>query len=142
MRADSVRSQCLVLVSSLIEIFGDEAIQALLLFIQSIFITQTIKSNEPRPIKEDSGDLSELQEFQKLLSEHVYTSSNPKHIHKRKEVGLHLLGIFAEDISMYLMRNPEFSFMLILLDVVKADFASIPTNLRQHLVGRTLWTCE
>ena len=40
MRGDSIRSQCLVLVSSLIEVFGDSAIQAVLVFVQSIFINK------------------------------------------------------------------------------------------------------
>jgi len=38
MRGECVRSQCLVIASSMIEVFGDNAISALLLFIQNCFI--------------------------------------------------------------------------------------------------------
>jgi len=39
LKADSIRSQCLVLLSSIIEVFGDAAIQAILFVIQNIFAT-------------------------------------------------------------------------------------------------------
>jgi hypothetical protein len=41
------------------------------------------------------------------IFEASYVSSNKKHFDKRREVALYLLGSFAEDLSMYRMRNPE-----------------------------------
>lgn len=40
------------------------------------------------------------------IYEFTYTSKNKKHIWKKKEVALYLIGNFVEDISMYRQRNP------------------------------------
>ena len=37
LKVETIRSQCLVLISSLIEVFGDAAVQAILLVVQNIF---------------------------------------------------------------------------------------------------------
>jgi hypothetical protein len=37
LRMDSIRSQCLVTISSMIEVFGDDAIQVLIIVIQYLF---------------------------------------------------------------------------------------------------------
>jgi len=41
------------------------------------------------------------------IFEASYVSSNKKHLDKRREVALYLLGSFAEDLSMYKIRNPD-----------------------------------
>lgn len=103
LRADSIRSQCLVILSSLIEVFGDNAISALLLFIQNIFLDKKPDQNLAKENEEEvkviqENDDVETLEFQALLQEHIYMSEHPKHVWKRREVGLLLLGVFLEDV--------------------------------------------
>jgi len=49
-------------------------------------------------------------------------SENPKHPWKRREVGMLLIGVFAEDISMYVIRSPNFNFMTLIENILSLDF--------------------
>jgi hypothetical protein len=40
------------------------------------------------------------------IFEASYVSANKKHSDKKREVALYLLGSFAEDLSMFRIRNP------------------------------------
>ena len=44
LRVDTIRSQCLVLISSLIEVFADDAVQALIFVIQTMFNVEPTQS--------------------------------------------------------------------------------------------------
>ena len=41
LKVETIRNQCLVLISSLIEVFGDAAVSAVLLVVQNIFASST-----------------------------------------------------------------------------------------------------
>ena len=60
-------------------------------------------------MKEEVDD--ETAEFKKFLEELVYISKHPKNIWKRREVAILLIGIFVEDISMYMIRHPHFNLL-------------------------------
>ena len=44
LKVETIRSQCLVLISSLIEVFGDAAVQAILLVVQNIFASSKLQN--------------------------------------------------------------------------------------------------
>ena len=71
------------------------------------------------------------------IYEFTYSSKNPKHFWKKREVALFLVGSFAEDISMYRMRNPEFNLKELVLNMMKTDFDI--ALMKSYLKGRTLW---
>ena len=47
-------------------------------------------------------------EFKELLEELAYVSNHPKDQWKRREIAIVISGVFMEDISMYMIRNPMF----------------------------------
>lgn len=51
LRIDTIRSQCLFLISSLIEVFGDDATQGVLLIIEKLFKQS---ATEPKETDEES----------------------------------------------------------------------------------------
>jgi hypothetical protein len=53
-----------------------------------------------------------------MLQELVYVSQHKKHQAKRREVGMLLIGQFADDISMYAMRNEKFYLMTLVGNIV------------------------
>ena len=52
LKNETIRSQCLVMISSLIEVFGDDAINALLLVLQRMFAAELINKQEEIKVKE------------------------------------------------------------------------------------------
>jgi hypothetical protein len=69
LKVETIRSQCLVLISSLIEVFGDTATKGVLIIIEKLFKKEhgplQIKEEEETksaPIKEDSDDEEEQDE--------------------------------------------------------------------------------
>ena len=85
----------------------------------------------------------EAAEFKAMLEELVYISKHPKNLWKRREVALLLLGTFIEDISMYMVRHPQFNLLEELFaDILQTNFDVAPKSLRSVLVGRSLWTCS
>ena len=71
------------------------------------------------------------------IYEFTYSSKNPKHFWKKREVALFLVGSFAEDISMYRLRNPEFNLHDLVQNIMKTNFDK--ALLKAYLKGRTLW---
>lgn len=67
MQVNTIRSQCLVLISSLIEAFSEDAIQTLILVIKSLFYKQEPQSNGKLGSTLVTEGMSELEEFQALL---------------------------------------------------------------------------
>lgn len=115
----SIRNKCLQLISSLIEAFNEDAIEALLLFVQNICINVQPKPVEAEKSKvEEEEEGGENQDFQKMLQELVYVSQHKKHQAKRREVGMLLIGQFADDISMYAIRNEKFYLMTLVGNIV------------------------
>lgn len=53
LREISVRGQCLVILNNLVEVFGDAAVQAILLFVQNVFL----KAKSSIPATSDSGPI-------------------------------------------------------------------------------------
>jgi hypothetical protein len=60
-------------------------------------------------------------------------SKHPKHPWKRREVGMLLISVFAEDISMYILRSPLFSFMTLIENILDPDLTRVPKSLVSHL---------
>ena len=79
-----------------------------------------------------------------MLQELVYVSSHPKHLWKRREVGMLLLGQFADDVSMYAMRNDKFYLMTLVGNILSPEFPQIKITktLKYLLHGRLFATCH
>lgn len=72
------------------------------------------------------------------IFEYSYTSVNPKHQWKRREVALYLIGNFADDISMFRIRNPQYSLKKLVEEaLVNGNYEN--AKLKSFLKGRTLW---
>lgn len=80
----NIKNQCVDLFSSLIEIFGDHAVQTILIVINNLLGLPCPTSD----LKNESED----------LSEQLYHSKNKLHEFKTRDVALILLGLFNEDI--------------------------------------------
>ena len=52
-----------------------------------------------------------------------------------------LISVFAEDISMYIMRTPHFSFMTLIENILSPNLSQAPKNLASHLQGRLFASC-
>jgi len=75
-----------------------------------------------------------------LLQELTYVSSHPKNDFKRREVAILLAGVFTEDISMYMIRNPKYDAQTVIFDeLLNTEFKQVPKSLRVMLIGRSLW---
>lgn len=69
--------------------------------------------------------------------EFTYSSKNKKHFWKKREVALFLVGNFAEDISMYRQRHPQYNLRVLVEQLIKTDFSK--SMMKSYLKGRTLW---
>lgn len=120
----TIKNQCVDLFSSLIEIFGDQAITAILQCVQKLLgINEETKEDE--------------------VSEEVYSSTNANNVWKRQDVGMQLLGLFIEDIQMFCIRNPQVKIADLIDRVVKVEFKA--NKMGSYLKGRSLWcasTCS
>ena len=97
----SIRNSCSDLISSLIEVFGDLAVQSILFVVENLFLTTSAEFSSPskRGSTEQNNVAQSIDEIN--IYEYTYSSSNRKHFWKKREVALFLVGNFAEDISMY-----------------------------------------
>lgn len=69
--------------------------------------------------------------------EFTYNSKNKKHFWKKREVAIYLLGSFAEDISMFRLRNPTYNLRSLIEQLMVTDFER--ALMRGYMKGRTLW---
>lgn len=114
------------MISSLIEVFGDDAINALLLVLQRMFAAELQKEEEIKKkelVEETKSEGSdeeeeekEAKEFKELLEELAYVSKHPKDQWKRTEIAFVISGVFMEDISMYMIRHPMFDAQTIIFE--------------------------
>ncbi len=72
------------------------------------------------------------------IYEYTYSSLNGLHFWKKREVALNLIGSFAEDISMFRLRNPEYNLKALIEQMMKTDFTKAK-SMSSYLKGRTLW---
>jgi hypothetical protein len=93
----SIRNSCLDLVSSLIEVFGDLAVESILFVVENLFLTTSASQSSPTKIK--GNQVQSVEEVN--IYDYTYSSTHPKHFWKKREVALFLIGSFAEDISMF-----------------------------------------
>ena len=133
----SIRNSCLDLISGLIEVFGDTAVESILFVIENLFLTTSAETATlaKLPSTDEQTQVKTVEEVN--IYEFSYSSKNPKHFWKKREVALFLVGSFAEDISMYRMRNPSFSLQTLVDNMMKTDFEK--AMLQSYLKGRTLW---
>jgi hypothetical protein len=82
-----------------------------------------------------------MEESKENPQESVYVSQNEKHIFKRMDVGMILIGLFIEDIQMYTLRHPQVNLSEYLEKIINLDFSQ-SKNLQSYLVGRNLWCCS
>lgn len=106
--ARNIRNSCLDLVSGLIEVFGDLAVESILFVIENLFLTSSPDASSPTKVKFTGNVLAQTVEEINIY-EFSYSSTNKKHYWKKKEVALFLIGSFAEDISMFRLRNPRYN---------------------------------
>jgi len=123
----NIKNQCMDLFSSLIEVFGDEAVMHI------VRIIKDLVSNRQKPEETKEGTL-----------EAGYFSKNEQHPFKRMDVGLLLLGLFIEDIQMFSIRHPDVNLPELLSLIINLDFSN-SGRLGPYLKGRSLWcyiTCS
>lgn len=123
----NIKNQCVDLFSSMIEVFGDEA------------VTQILKV-----IQDQLQETESIEESKDAVNEAGYTSQNENHVYKKMDVGMILFGLFIEDIQMYSIRHPEVSISKFIESISQLDFSS-SINLSSYLRGRSLWcftTCS
>jgi hypothetical protein len=126
----SIRNSCLDLISSLIEVFGDQAVESILINVDAL-LNPVEASKDQSATKQ--GTMDEVDIF-----EQNYISRNRKHMWKRREVAQLLIGSFAEDISMFRLRNPQLDLKNKVHELISAkDLDKCP--LRTYLQGRSLW---
>jgi hypothetical protein len=131
----NIKNQCVDLFSSLIEIFGDLAIKAILNIINNLLGVDDENANQ---------DQDPEQMVSQALDEKVYMSAQQNHPWKRKDIAMILFGLFIEDVQMYVLRNPELDLTDMIKQIVEIDFKA-SGNMRSYLVGRALWcasTCS
>jgi hypothetical protein len=115
----NIRNSCLDLISGLIEVFGDLAVESILFVIENLFLSTT--GDTPSPTKAKSA--SQAQTVEEInIYEFSYSSANKKHYWKKREVALYLIGSFAEDISMFRIRNPKYSLKALVEQMMATDF--------------------
>lgn len=71
------------------------------------------------------------------IYEYTYSSKNKKHLWKKREVALFLIGSFAEDIQMYRQRHTQYNLSNLVDQIIKTEFSK--ALLKSYLKGRTLW---
>mmetsp|Transcript_3243 Transcript_3243/g.3195 ORF Transcript_3243/g.3195 Transcript_3243/m.3195 type:complete len:168 (-) Transcript_3243:131-634(-) len=134
----SIRNCCLDLISSLIEVFGDLAVESILYVIDNHFFfdgsNPGSQANAGNP-KSTSLLAKSVEEIN--IYEFVYNSKNKLHYWKKSEVALYLVGNFAEDISMYRQRNRDYNLKGLIEQILKIDFNQ--AMMKGYLKGRTLW---
>lgn len=96
----SIRNYALDLVSSLIEVFGDLAVESILFVIENLLLTTSAENISPSKMTMTEQNLARTVEEINIY-EFTYSSTNKQHFWKKREVALFLIGNFAEDISMY-----------------------------------------
>ena len=97
------------LFSSLIEIFGDQAISAIILVINGLLDLSLVATpEEEKKVSVDSQNSTTESDLNTDFSKYAYKSLSKSHQWKRKDVAMILLGIFIEDIQMYCVRNAQF----------------------------------
>lgn len=106
----SIRNSCLDLISSLIEVFGDLAVESILFVIENLFLSTSAENSSPSKMRPSQGP-NQAQSIEEInIYDFTYSSLNKKHFWKKREVALFLVGNFAEDISMYRKRNHQYNF--------------------------------
>jgi len=86
-------------------VFGDLAVESILFVIENLFLTTSAENSSPsKMLNSNASTASSVEEIN--IYEFTYSSTHKKHFWKKREVALFLVGNFAEDISMYRMRNP------------------------------------
>lgn len=125
------------LIFSLIEVFGDLAVESLLFVIENLFMTTSAEYSSPVKFNEinNSNVASSVEEVN--IYEFSYSSTNKKHFWKKREVALFLVGNFAEDISMFRLRNTQYDLKKLVGEILKTDLDK--ALLKSYLKGRTLW---
>jgi hypothetical protein len=97
----TIRNSCLDLISGLIEVFGDLAVESILYVVENMFLTSPENNTSPSKVnpKSEPNIARTIDEIN--IYEFTYSSKNKKHYWKKREVAMFLVGNFAEDISMY-----------------------------------------
>jgi hypothetical protein len=139
-RFRSVRNSCLDLISSLIEVFGDLAVESILYVIDNLFMSTSPSDGDQKMASPQKGfsAFSLAKSVEEInIFEFTYSSKNKKHSWKKREVALFLVGSFAEDISMYRQRHPLYNLRETVEQIMKTDFNK--TLMKSYLKGRSLW---
>lgn len=113
----SIRKSCQDLLSSLVDVFGDLAVQSVLFVVENLFLTASSEQASPTKVR-SAQTVEEIN-----IYDYSYSSASRRHKWKKREVALFLIGSFAEDISMFRQRNPSYNFKVLLEEMMVTDFA-------------------
>jgi len=124
----SIRAEVCEILESLINNLTDEAIQSIMIIAEK-FLANMKEEDVYDHLKDVFNKLNAMgsNEFNSdKLIEMIKTShfegEHPDHVWKKREVGLLLMGTFAEDIVSFLAeRNPDYN-VLELIEKLVADF--------------------
>ena len=132
----SIRNSCSDLISSLIEVFGDLAVESILFVVENLFLTTSAELSSPskRGATEQTPQAQTIEEIN--IYEFTYSSTHKKHFWKKREVALFLVGNFAEDISMYRQRNHHYNLRTLIEQMMETNFEK--ALLKSYLKGRTM----
>eukprot|EP00347_Sterkiella_histriomuscorum_P024270 403331713 len=129
----TIRNSCLDLISSLIDVFGDLAVESILFVVENLFLTTSASQSSPTKIK-SSVQAQSVEEVN--IYDYTYSSSHRKHTWKKREVALFLIGRFADSISMFRIRNPNYNLRILIEEIMKTNFEKC--RIKSYLKGRTL----
>ena len=155
MALKTIRNNGIKIVSDIIEKFGDDAVQSLLVtcekFIMNSDNEQTIEligriyEGIDAGVKKNLGDLSK-DKLVSFINTSTLELENLDFILKKKEVSLLLLGSFAEDIIVFHTKNTEAFNMTTLINFLINELKTFDCFILQSLTlviylrGRFLWT--
>jgi hypothetical protein len=146
-----IRKGCLTLINSLIEYFPKEAQESLLIIVEKFLnnldedvavpYLETVFSkvaSAPNPnAKAYQFDRDSLLDLVKTSCFNVNTDD---HRWKKREVGLSLMGAFAEDIiTFYAKKNENFDMKKVIENLVKDLNPDEAANTIPVLKGRAIW---
>lgn len=121
------------MLSALIDNFEDQAVQSLLFVVENLLLAPQKEQMNEKPEEESKTDFETVN-----VMEYSYDSKNPKHKWKKREVGLLVMGLFAEDISMFKTRKgSDFNIDNVFEHVILSDLSN--ALIAPFIKGRSLW---
>jgi len=143
----SIRKEVLEILSSLVSNFEDEAVQAIMIISEKFLANMREEDvyshlqdvfNKLNNSTSKSAALSNFDsdKLTAMIKTSHFEGEHDDHVWKKREIGLLLMGSFAEDIVDFLIRTTPDYNVLSLIEKLIGDFDA---NTNPILKGRALW---